>query len=611
MAWVKLPIQDQWQNALDVNAAGFVFKTYLANTTTPTPMSIDQNGSTTVSTVTLNADGIPEVSGNEVTLYIDQDFRFAIYENATDASNDINAFYGPVDVYNILEGILSTVSNYAALRALDSSSLTDGEIITVTDDGIAGDFVIKTGTVTDNGGTLIVFTDDSNRYAERMRGQKDSEPSWFGCIPTLGSSPVDVTAEMQAYADFCADEQVEFILDGSDVAGGEYRISSPITFTKNVRVFGRGGIMAPILCNNCSLFIWPTGAVNVMVRGIRAAQAVRHTTTPNSFRALTFPGNTSQRPYWSDIKENFFDGFAVNVDIEFGWEFRIKDNHFLNCRQMVLSVGVTINNWLVDNEGTGNGVAVQIGDGTGSVEGWQIQRNLIFGFSQAVLLTGAAFNYVIDNIIDSITGGTAVLCISTATYPTFGNKIKGNYIAFSDAANEGIRLANSTASSGNVGSTVEDNEIFTYSGSGGTLGKGILIDGSSETKNRVIGNSIDANIADCDMSGSTQSIVRDNKFNGAGFRTNVIVEYEGNAGTQITSEALLKRTFGSRTEYWGTAQPTSGTYVAGDKVWKITPAALDGNSMVNMGWYRLTTGSNHVSGTDWANMYVSHTSPAV
>ncbi len=31
---------------------------------------------------------------------------------------------------------------------------------------MSGTFIVKTGTVTDNGGTLIVFSDDSNRYCE-------------------------------------------------------------------------------------------------------------------------------------------------------------------------------------------------------------------------------------------------------------------------------------------------------------------------------------------------------------------------------------------------------------------------------------------------------------
>ena len=54
------------------------------------------------------------------------------------------------------------VANYAAARALDSSTLTDGQLVWI--DGYS--FMVKTGTVTDDDSTLIVFTDDSNRYLE-------------------------------------------------------------------------------------------------------------------------------------------------------------------------------------------------------------------------------------------------------------------------------------------------------------------------------------------------------------------------------------------------------------------------------------------------------------
>ena len=70
------------------------------------------------------------------------------------------------------------VADYATLRALTSADILDGAIIPVTNDGIAGQFVVKTGTVTDNGGTLIVFTDDSNRYVERA-GVTYYDPMWF------------------------------------------------------------------------------------------------------------------------------------------------------------------------------------------------------------------------------------------------------------------------------------------------------------------------------------------------------------------------------------------------------------------------------------------------
>ena len=55
------------------------------------------------------------------------------------------------------------VATYAAARALDSSTLTDGQL--VWKDGFAYPWRVKTGTVTDNG-WYLVFTDDSNRYLE-------------------------------------------------------------------------------------------------------------------------------------------------------------------------------------------------------------------------------------------------------------------------------------------------------------------------------------------------------------------------------------------------------------------------------------------------------------
>lgn len=60
------------------------------------------------------------------------------------------------------------VADYTELRALTSSQLADGQTIPVTDDGIAGTFVVKTGTVSQIVGVREPFTDDSSRYAERV-----------------------------------------------------------------------------------------------------------------------------------------------------------------------------------------------------------------------------------------------------------------------------------------------------------------------------------------------------------------------------------------------------------------------------------------------------------
>jgi len=56
--------------------------------------------------------------------------------------------------------------------------------------------------------------------------------------------------------------------------------------------------------------------------------------------------------------------------------------------------------------------------------------------------------------------------------------------------------------------------------------------------------------------------------------------------------------------------PSSGRFVRGEFVRYNLPS-IDGSSMSLIGWRRLTTGSGHVMGTDWAREYSSHVSPAI
>jgi hypothetical protein len=55
--------------------------------------------------------------------------------------------------------------------------------------------------------------------------------------------------------------------------------------------------------------------------------------------------------------------------------------------------------------------------------------------------------------------------------------------------------------------------------------------------------------------------------------------------------------------------PSSGWYYRGWFVKNTTPS-IDANNMIILGWIRLTTGTGHVSGTDWAVARVSNVSPA-
>lgn len=61
---------------------------------------------------------------------------------------------------------------------------------------------------------------------------------------------------------------------------------------------------------------------------------------------------------------------------------------------------------------------------------------------------------------------------------------------------------------------------------------------------------------------------------------------------------------------YSTSMPTDGTWAAADVVNRSTPALIGASNMTLIGWIRLTDGAGNVSGTDWANMYVSHVQPA-
>ena len=89
--------------------------------------------------------------------------RYMLYEvtNVSAGTNDVVLSNGLIagQQGNMVN---NKVADYTELRALRSTVYADGDIINVTNDGIAGQFIVKTGTVTDNGGTLLTFDDDPN-----------------------------------------------------------------------------------------------------------------------------------------------------------------------------------------------------------------------------------------------------------------------------------------------------------------------------------------------------------------------------------------------------------------------------------------------------------------
>lgn len=167
----------QYQRSDGALASDYYLKFYQEGTVTPLSMAINDTGSSTLAKCKLNSSGEP-VNGSDAPFipYINADYKIALFKNSTDADNNTTANAQWVEDVVPRMATINEVNasfnkkiaaTYAEIRALDSSELTDGDSITLTGDKIAGTFTVKTGTVTDNAGTLIVFTDNANRYAER------------------------------------------------------------------------------------------------------------------------------------------------------------------------------------------------------------------------------------------------------------------------------------------------------------------------------------------------------------------------------------------------------------------------------------------------------------
>lgn len=103
------------------------------------------------------------------------------------------------------------------------------------------------------------------------------------------------------------------------------------------------------------------------------------------------------------------------------------------------------------------------------------------------------------------------------------------------------------------------------------------------------------------------------------------VRFQGSSATLVISEANQRPTINlkrsscsfvdgaaiSRGDFYmedgvryGNAQPSSGTWFAGEKIYNSAPSVSTGKIL--LGWVRKTSGGNHVNGTDWEPMYVTN-----
>lgn len=161
MPWVRMNI-DVIQSATAVYS-GHVLKAYEPGTTTDISIATDKDGTNTYATLTTNSAGVFEVGSNEVLPYIDQNHKWALFANATDATNNTNPVLGFFDNVSLVSASNSQytstttitqrfnnldVDTYAAAQALDTTQLASGDTVNIQ----------GRDTINDNAGGPFVWT---------------------------------------------------------------------------------------------------------------------------------------------------------------------------------------------------------------------------------------------------------------------------------------------------------------------------------------------------------------------------------------------------------------------------------------------------------------------
>lgn len=167
MAWsVMSDVPNPLFDANGDPASGYVLKAYLPGTTTSTSIAINSAGSSPQASITANAEGKWEVSGNEILPYIDRKHKWGIFANSTHASANTPFYMGPFDnVERAVDalGEISGVVPFATVAAAQAATnLASGMTICLADRASSLWDLSSSGTAN---GWNVIFLTASGLYA--------------------------------------------------------------------------------------------------------------------------------------------------------------------------------------------------------------------------------------------------------------------------------------------------------------------------------------------------------------------------------------------------------------------------------------------------------------
>lgn len=226
MADVPNPVFDSNGNPF----SGAVLKAFLPGTTTSTSIAIDSAGGSPQASITYNAEGKLEVTGNEILPYIDRKHKWGIFANATDAAANTPFYMGPFDnVEQVFDDSTDVIKSFDTLAAaVAATNLNDGNTVglkerTTGNGGGAIWDVVLLSTVTPNTFNIVVSTGVPT-LALVLRIDNAIDFKTFGAI---GDDVADDTTFLQAVFDFSAANNKVIV----DDTGSIYKYTANITTT--------------------------------------------------------------------------------------------------------------------------------------------------------------------------------------------------------------------------------------------------------------------------------------------------------------------------------------------------------------------------------------------
>jgi hypothetical protein len=160
MAWTKMgEIPNPYTDLNGDAFSGAVLKAYLPGTTTATSIAIDSSGASPQASITYNASGILEVSGNEIVPHIDRRCKWGIFANSTDAAANTPFAMGPFDNIDQVSGSGQIFDTVALMVANTSLAVGDKVrtlgYLALGDGGDNRYEIVAAATGTDDKGTFI------------------------------------------------------------------------------------------------------------------------------------------------------------------------------------------------------------------------------------------------------------------------------------------------------------------------------------------------------------------------------------------------------------------------------------------------------------------------